>query len=94
MEPTYFAQYKGFAFYCSPRRLIGGGFVPHLLVSAEFGSNEVDIPVPIHGAPFANPTAAAHRSFWQGRRWVDGTSEGAPPAAPEALPYLPAAEGA
>ncbi len=94
MEPTYFAQYKGFAFYCSPRRLIGGGFVPRLLVSAEFGSKEVDIPVPVQGEPFANPTAAAHRSFWQGRRWVDAATDGTPLAALEALPFLPSTEGA
>jgi len=77
MEPTYFAQYKGFDFHCSPIRLRGGGFVPRLLVSADFGANEIDVPVPVQGPPFINPTEAAHRSFWQGRRWVDTGATGA-----------------
>jgi len=84
MEPTYFAQYKGFDFHCSPMRLRGGGFVPRLLVSADFGANEIDVPVPIQGPPFVNATEAAHRSFWQGRRWVDNGFNG--PASVIALP--------
>jgi len=79
MEPTFFAQYKGFEFHCSPERLNGGGFVPRLLVSADYGASEVAIPVPVQGPPYLDATEAAHRSFWQGRRWVD--SGGAPPHA-------------
>ncbi|MEO7336963.1 MAG: hypothetical protein ABIV63_10310 [Caldimonas sp.] len=79
MEPTFFAQYKGFEFHCSPVRLLGGGFIPRLLVSADYGSSEVDVPVPVQGPPYMNATEAAHRSFWQGRRWVDnGESSGGP----------------
>ena len=84
MEPTYFAQYKGFEFHCSPIRLHGGGFVPRLLVSADSGRSEIHVPVPVQGPPFVNPTEAAHRSFWQGRHWVDN-GEYEPP---EALPPL------
>jgi len=84
MEPTYFAQYKGFDFHCSPRRLREGGFVPRLLVSADFGANEIDVPVPVQGPPFVNATEAAHRSFWQGRRLVDNGFNG--PASVIALP--------
>jgi len=78
MEPTYFGQYKGYDLYCSPIRLRGGGFVPRLLVSADYGATEVDIPVPMQGPPFRNATEAAHRSFWQGRRWVDTGGQGGP----------------
>ena len=88
MEPTFFAQYKGYEFYCSPQRLSGGGFIPRLLVSADFGISEVDIPVPVQGPPFSDATMAAHRSFWQGRRWVD-TGEGGPPPTVQSLPYQP-----
>ena len=28
MEPTFFAQYKGYEFHCSPMRLRDGGFIP------------------------------------------------------------------
>ena len=76
MEPTYFAQYKGFEFHCSPVRLSGGGFIPRLLVSADCGAGDLDIPVPVQGPPFSNATEAAHRSFWQGRRWVDTGNDG------------------
>lgn len=79
MEPTFFAQYKGFDFYCSPVRLLGGGFIPRLLVSADYGVSEVDIPVPVQGPPFIHATEAAHRSFWQGRRWVDHGENGPAP---------------
>ena len=51
----------------------GGGFMPRLVVSADFGATRADIlvPAPPHGVFFANAAAAANRSFWQGRRWVD-----------------------
>ena len=80
MEPTFFAQYKGFEFYCSPLRLNGGGFVPSLLVSADYGVSEVDVPVPVQGPPFISATDAAQRSFWQGRRWVDHGENGPVPS--------------
>jgi hypothetical protein len=91
MEPTFFAQYKGFDFHCSPVRLCGGGFIPRLLVSADYGASEIDIPVPVDGPPFVNATAAAHRSFWQGRRWVDAGTIGPIPTV-KALAHLPATD--
>ena len=66
MEPTFFAQYKGFEFHCSPVRLRGGGFIPRLLVSAHYGASEIDVPVPVQGPPYVDATEAAHRSFWAG----------------------------
>ena len=91
MEPTFFAQYKGFEFHCSPTRLHGGGFIPRLLISADYGANEFDIPVPVQGPPYLDATEAAHRSFWQGRRWVD-TGEGASLADISALVHAPQSE--
>jgi len=82
MEPTFFAQYKGFEFHCSPVRLNGGGFVPRLLVSADYGASEVAIPVPVQGPPYDDATEAAHRSFWQGRCWVDSGGSALHPAPP------------
>ena len=91
MEPTFFAQYKGFEFHCSPTRAHGGGFIPRLLISADYGANEFDIPVPVQGPPYLDATQAAHRSFWQGRRWVD-TGEGAPLSQISALVLPPSTE--
>ena len=91
MEPTFFAQYKGFEFHCSPIRLSGGGFIPRLLVSADYGTSDVDIPVLVQGPPFTNATEAAHRSFWQGRRWVD-TGDGNWPGSPQSLAGTPLLE--
>ncbi len=73
MDLTVFAQYQGFEFHCSPLRMPGGGFIPRLLVSADFGATQIDLPVPVppHGMLFVDPAAAAHRSFSQGRQWVD-----------------------
>ena len=73
MDITFFAQYQGFEFHCSPTRMPGGGFIPRLRVSADCGATQVDIPLPAppHGLCFADASAAAHRSFSQGRRWVD-----------------------
>ena len=59
MEPTFFAQYKGFEFHCSPTRLLGGGFIPRLLISADYGAHEFDIPVPVQGPPYLDATEAA-----------------------------------
>lgn len=73
MDITFFAQYQGFELHCSPQPMPGGGFIPRLLVSADFGATQVDIPVPVplHGMVFVDAAAAAHRSFSQARRWVD-----------------------
>ena len=46
MDPTFFAQYQGFEFHCSPLRMPGGGFIPQLRVSADFGATRVELPVP------------------------------------------------
>ena len=84
MDITFFAQYQGFEFYCAPLRMPGGGFIPRLLVSADYGATRVDLPVPVppHGMCFVDAAAAAHRSFLQARRWVDNPAgdlvEGAP----------------
>ena len=88
MEPTFFAQYKGFEFHCAPPRASGGGFIPRLLVSADYGASEVDVPVPVQGPPYASATEAAHRSFWLGRRWVDNGRHGPAPSV-ENLGFLP-----
>ena len=89
MEPTFFAQYKGFELHCSPVRLRSGGFIPRLLVSADYGASEIDIPVPVQGPPYLDATEAAHRSFWQGRRWVDSGGSG-PAHGVESLAFSPA----
>ena len=76
MDPTFFAQYQGFEFHCSPLRMPGGGFIPQLRVSADFGATRVELPVPAppHGSLFVDAAAAAHRSFSQARRWVDSVA--------------------
>ena len=89
MEPTFFAQYKGFEFHCSPTRLHGGGFIPRLLISADYGASEVDIPVPVQGPPYVDATEAAHRSFWQGRRWVDAGEFAATSPVHHAITFAP-----
>ena len=79
MDITFFAQYKGFEFQCAPLRMPGGGFIPRLRVSADFGATQLDLPVPVppHGMLFVDAAAAAHRAFSQARLWVD--SVGADP---------------
>jgi len=72
MEPTYFAQYRGFEFQCSPERLDAGAFAPHLVIHDAHQSVTLEIALGVASAPFQNPTAAAHQAFAHGRRWVDG----------------------
>ena len=76
MDITFFAQYQGFEFHCSPLRMPGGGFIPRLRVSTDFGATRVDLPVPVppHGMFFVDAAAAAHRSFSQARHWVDSVA--------------------
>ncbi len=71
MEPTYFAQYRGFEFQCSPERLGAGAFAPRLVICGATASMTVEIPITVPTPPFENPTAAAHQAFAHGRRWVD-----------------------
>ncbi len=71
MEPTYFAQYRGFEFQCSPERLGAGAFAPRLVIYGATASMTVEIPITVPTPPFENPTAAAHQAFAHGRRWVD-----------------------
>ena len=71
MEPTYFAQYRGFEFQCSPERLGAGAFAPRLVIYDIYESLSLEIPIGVPTPPFENPTAAAHQAFAHGRRWVD-----------------------
>jgi hypothetical protein len=71
MEPTYFAQYRGFDFRCSPERIGPRTFAPRLVIHAASESLTLEIPLEIPSAPFDDPTAAAHHAFAVGRRWVD-----------------------
>jgi hypothetical protein len=71
MEPTYFAQYRGFDFQCSPQRLGTQAFAPRLVIYDNSEPLMLEIPVDISAAPFEDPTAAAHHAFAFGRRWVD-----------------------
>jgi len=72
MEPTYFAQYRGFEFQCSPERLGERAFAPRLVIYDAVEAVTVEIPLSVPTPPFTNPTVAAHLAFAQGRRWVDG----------------------
>ena len=72
MEPTYFAQYRGFEFQCSPERIGERAFAPRLVIFDATDSVALEIPVQIPTPPFEDPTAAAHLAFAFGRRWVDG----------------------
>jgi hypothetical protein len=71
MEPTYFAQYRGFELRCSPQRLGKDSFAPRLVIYNSNESVTVEIPISVPTPPFANPTAAAHQAFEHGREWVD-----------------------
>ena len=71
MEPTYFAQYRGFDFRCSPDRIGARAFAPRLVIHAATESLTLEIPLAIPSPPFDDPTAAAHQAFAFGRRWVD-----------------------
>lgn len=72
MEPTYFAQYRGFEFQCSPERIGTNAFAPRLVVHDAREALTLEIPLGVPAAPFTCPTAAAHQAFAYGRRWVDG----------------------
>ena len=72
MEPTYFAQYRGFEFQCSPERLGAYAFAPRLVIHDSHHRLSLEIPIGVPTPPFEDPTAAAHQAFAHGRRWVDG----------------------
>jgi hypothetical protein len=72
MEPTYFAQYRGFEFQCSPARLGAYAFAPRLVIQDANHSLMLEIPIGVPTPPYDDPTAAAHQAFAHGRRWVDG----------------------
>ena len=72
MEPTYFAQYRGFEFQCSPERLGEKAFAPRLVIFDSTDSVALEIPVHVPTPPFETPRAAAHQAFAFGRRWVYG----------------------
>ena len=96
MEPTYFAQYRGFEFQCSPERLGAGVFAPRLVIYDSYESLSLEIPLGVPTPTFQDPTAAAHQAFAHGRRWVDNgfdaanaaTASDAPPLLPGAPPLL------
>lgn len=81
MEPTYFAQYRGFEFRCSPERIGDHAFAPRLVIFDAAEAITVEIPVEMPTASFTNPTVAAHLAFAHGRRWVDGGYDAAEAAA-------------
>jgi hypothetical protein len=88
MEPTFFAQYRGFEFQCSPERLGEHAFAPRLVIYDSSESMTVEIPLGIPDTPFSDATAAAHQAFAVGRRWVDGGYDAAAAAAAGTGPHL------
>ncbi|MES2098921.1 MAG: hypothetical protein V4569_03820 [Pseudomonadota bacterium] len=88
MEPTYFAQYRGFEFQCSPERIGESAFAPRLVIYDSVESVTVEIPLSVPSSPFTDPTVAAHLAFAQGRRWVDGGYDAAEAAAAGRGPQL------
>ena len=88
MEPTYFAQYRGYEFQCSPERLGERAFAPRLVIHDSTEAVTVEIPLGTPTPPFTNPTVAAHRAFALGRRWVDGGYDAAEMAAAGRGPQL------
>ena len=71
MEPTYFAQYRGYEFQCSPERLGDRAFAPRLVIHDVEESVTLEVPMAIPSVPCSDPTTAAHQAFAHGRRWVD-----------------------
>ena len=71
MEPTYFAQYRGFEFQCSPQRIGAHAFAPRLVIFDSSQAVSLEIPIGVPTPPFDDPTAAAHQAFAHGRHWVD-----------------------
>lgn len=88
MEPTYFAQYRGFEFQCSPERVGDHAFAPRLVILDTAQAVTVEIPLNVPSPPFADPTVAAHRAFAYGRRWVDGEFDAAAAATVDTTPQL------
>lgn len=88
MEPTYFAQYRGFEFQCSPERLGDRAFHPRLVIYDADEAVTVEVPLSAPTTPFSNPTVAAHLAFAHGRRWVDGGYDAAEMAAAGRGPQL------
>ncbi|MBC8056211.1 MAG: hypothetical protein H7Y61_06495 [Rhizobiales bacterium] len=88
MEPTYFAQYRGYEFQCSPERLGDQAFAPRLVIYDSAESVTVEVPLGVPTTPFTNPTVAAHQAFALGRRWVDGGYDAAAAAAAGNGPQL------
>jgi hypothetical protein len=88
MEPTYFAQYRGFEFQCSPERLGEQAFAPRLVIYDASEAMTVEIPIGVPTPPFSNPTVAAHQAFAHGRRWVDSGFDAAEMAASGHGPQL------
>jgi hypothetical protein len=85
MDPTYFAQYRGFEFRCSPLRVGARAFAPRLVICDTSQSLSLEIPVGVPDTPFDDPTAAAHQAFARGRSWVDDGYESARREAEKAL---------
>ena len=71
MEPTYFAQYRGFDFQCSPLRIGDGAFACRLVIFDTTDELGLEIPVDVPVPPQDTAIAAAHIAFAYGRRWVD-----------------------
>ena len=88
MEPTFFAQYRGFEFQCSPERLGANAFAPRLVIHDASESLTMEIPLEGPTPPYSDPTTAAHWAFAQGRRWVDGGYDSAAAAASGRGPQL------
>ena len=88
MEPTYFAQYRGFEFHCAPERLGANAFAPRLVIHDTAESVTLEIPLEVPTPPFSDPTVAAHQAFAQGRRWVDSSFDASMDAASGQGPQL------
>ena len=88
MKPTYFAQYRGFEFQCSPERLGAGAFAPHLVIYDASEAITLEIPISLPMPTFADPTVAAHQAFAHGRRWVDRGFDAATATTAETDPRL------
>ena len=81
MEPTYFAQYRGYEFQCSPERIGDHAFAPRLVIHDALEEVTVEIVMGLPASPITNPTVAARQAFAHGRRWVDGGYDAAEAAA-------------
>lgn len=88
MEPTYFAQYRGFEFQCSPERIGENAFAPRLVIHDAGESISLEIALTVPTPPFSNPTVAAHQAFAHGRRWVDSGFDAALAATEDGAPLM------